>query len=143
MMEKRLREKYAFLNVNINIAFSGDSLYTFPSKIKLGDMLPDLNMFTDLSGDGVSVRLKNSEKNNVFVAVESVTIPAGTFMAYKMTGRINNSVLLNDGRGWETIQENIANKVQWMAPGIGMIKGITTGADGKVQAIMELQEIIR
>jgi len=117
------------------VVFSGDTL-RIPSKVKPGDKLKDANMTMTMDMGGMKMKVDISVSNYKCLAVEKVTVPAGTFEAYKMTQTITTTNSLVQ-------MKQTTNVVSWNVFGIGPVKNEVYDEKGKVQSRMELQEITR
>jgi len=73
--------------------------------------------------------------NIVCVGVESVTVPAGTFNAYKVT---QTSTTTTTGWGRSPI---VNTGVSWYVRGIGVVKSVSYDARGRVESSSELHEL--
>jgi hypothetical protein len=105
---------------NMNMDASGESVYLdYPSKMNVGDALPDGHMQVDISMNGGSM------KQNVLLDVtnrkvegkESITTPAGTWDCLKITSHLK-MVVKTVGIGIPFNSDN----TEWFAPGVGIIK---------------------
>jgi formylglycine-generating enzyme required for sulfatase activity len=89
-----------------------------PSKMKVGDVFGDLRIDLGL--------VKVSITNRQLDAIESVTVPAGTFKdAYKMTYK------MNVGNSTSTVTE-------WYARGVGIVKSVSVDGKGNPESSAEL-----
>jgi hypothetical protein len=66
------------------------------------------------------------------LAIESVTVPAGTFTCHKITQTVSTTVMRRDV---------VTRTVSWYAPGIGTVKTETYDNKDKLQSSMELVQV--
>jgi hypothetical protein len=117
------------------ITFSGDTL-RIPSKIKPGDKFKDAKMTMTMDIGMMKMVTEIAVTDFKCLAVESVTVPAGTFEAYKITQTVTTTNKM----------VNVAQKVtavSWNAFGVGPVKTVVTDENGKVQSTAELHEITK
>jgi len=109
-----------------------------PAKLAAGDKLEDANMKMSVNMGVASMEFSVSVTNHKCVAVEKVTVPAGTFECYKVTQTtaVSSSIM-----GTQTAETS--NSATWYAKGIGSVKTVVYDANGKVGTTTELQEIVR
>jgi len=74
--------------------------------------------------------------NQICTGIETVTVPAGTFEAYKIT---QTSTTKTTGWPSPTI---INTGAAWYVRGIGIVKSITYDARGRVESSSELHELL-
>ena len=117
------------------ITISGDTL-RIPAKIKPGDKFKDANMAITMDLGAMKMTTEVAVTNFKCLAVESVTVPAGTFDAYKMTQTVTTTNRMVNVSQTMTI-------VSWNVLGVGAVKTVLTDEKGKVQSTSELQEIIK
>jgi hypothetical protein len=122
----------------IEWTFSGDTLISIPARIKPGDRLKDVNMTIKRRMGYDKMTIKSSTTGRICLALENVTVPAGTFKAYKLTEATTLVMSLPEG---EVAQK--VTTVTWAVLGVGTAKAVVTDEKGKVQSIVELQEIVR
>ena len=117
------------------ISFSGDTL-RIPSKMKPGDRFKDAKMSMTMDLGAMKMTTDIAVTDFKCLAVESVTVPAGTFEAYKMTQTVTTTNRMVNVSQTMTI-------VSWNVLGVGSVKTLMTDEKGKVQSASELQEIIK
>lgn len=117
------------------IVLTGDTL-RLPSKLKPGDRLNDAKMTMTVDMGVIKMATDIAITDFKCLAVESVTVPAGTFEAYKTTQAvaITNSMV----KVTQTM-----TVVSWNVLGVGAVKNVVTDEAGKVQSTSELHEITR
>jgi len=114
---------------------TGDTL-RIPSKFKPGDRFKDANMTMTMDMGMMKMTMDIAVTDYKCLAVETVSVPAGTFEAYKITQTVKTT-------------NNIVNMTQkmtsvtWNVLGIGPVKTQVMDEKGKIQSTAELQEIIR
>jgi hypothetical protein len=117
------------------ITLSGDTL-RIPSKMKPGDRFKDANMTMTMDLGVMTMKSDIAVTDYKCLAVESVTVPAGTFDAYKIT---QNIAVTNSMVG---VTQKMT-VVSWNALGVGPVKTEMYDEKGKVQTRTELQELIK
>ncbi|GBU22354.1 hypothetical protein R80B4_02262 [Fibrobacteres bacterium R8-0-B4] len=117
----------------VTVTFSGDTL-RLPSKIKAGETFKDLKMTVTMDMGAMKMPMDVAITNYKCVAVEKVTVPAGTFEAYKTTYAITTSNAMMNMKETTTV-------TAWNVLGIGQVKTLSTDSKGNVETWMELQEI--
>ena len=86
-------------------------------------------------GRGIlGMRVRMSVTDAKCLAIEEVTVPAGTFRSYQITQTINNTVLR---------RTSSTRLVSWMAHGVGTVKSRTYDDRGRLQSVSRLVEITR
>jgi hypothetical protein len=122
----------------VNWAFSGDTLISIPSKIKPGDRLKDEVLTITGRVNNNTMTITTSTTNRMCLAIENITVPAGTFKACKLTETMTFTVTFPTEK---TVQE--LTTVTWAALGVGTVKAVVTDENGDVQSVAELQKIIK
>jgi len=117
------------------VSLTGDTL-RIPSKIKPGDKFKNANMTMTMDFGAMKMVTEIAVTDYRCLAVESVTVPAGTFEAYKITQTVTTTNKM----------VNVAQTmtaVSWNVLGVGPVKTVVTDEKGKVQSTAELQEITK
>jgi len=117
------------------VTFSGDTL-RIPSKIKPGDKFKDAKMTMTMDLGMMKMVTEIAVTNFKCVAVEKVTVPAGTFEAYKITQTVTTTNKMVN-------LAQTVTAVSWNALGVGPVKMAVTDENGKVQSTAELHEITK
>jgi hypothetical protein len=117
------------------ITISGDTL-RIPAKIKPGDKFKDAKMAITMDLGAMKMTTEVAVTNFKCLAVESVTVPAGTFEAYKITQTVSSTNKMVNITQTMTV-------VSWNVLGVGPVKSVITDEKGKVQTTTELHEIIK
>jgi hypothetical protein len=109
-----------------------------PARLSVGDKLEDayMNMYMNLGITSISVDV--SVTNHKCVAVESITVPAGTFECYKLTHTVAMSASAMGNHS-----KDVNDITTWYARGIGSVKSVVFDEKGKVVSMTELHELIR
>jgi len=95
-----------------------------PNDLSVGQKLPDSNMNMKISmGITMEVNIKITDRE--IIAKESITTPAGTFDCYVLQVK---SVVDMMGK------KMITTSKSWFAEGIGMVKQISNGENGKPES---------
>ena len=105
------------------IEIEGDKL-RIPSTLAPGSKLDDVK-FTMTLNMGFKVRTEIALSNQECVAVEDLTVPAGTFKCYKVTQTSTATVMR------KTV---ITKGITWYAPGIGSVKSESYDDKNKLQS---------
>jgi len=129
-------EPWAALSGGKDIKITGTQMI-MPSKLGPGDKIPDSNVSMTLSMLVGKVTADVSVTGQKCTAVETVTVPAGTFECHKIERK---SVTVADMVGKITMVDN--SKV-WYARGIGVVKSQSYDENGKLKASSELHELVR
>lgn len=103
-----------------------------PANLQPGQSLADaeVTITTDMVIMKMSTVIKMSEGK--CLAIEDVTVAAGTFKCHKITQTVTSTVMK------KTV---VSRTVSWYAPGIGTVKNETYDSKDKLQNSMELVEI--
>jgi len=103
-----------------------------PSDMQPGQSLKDAEM--TMSIDMVFTKMKTTMKmtNGKCLAIEDVTVPAGTFKCYKITQTVSTSVM---GRS------AVSQTISWYAQGIGTVKTETYNDKNQLQSTQQLVEM--
>jgi hypothetical protein len=122
-------KSYAAPGTESFISFEGDRL-RLPSTLQPGDKLDDVKFILTLNM-GIRIRTEIMLTEQECLAIEDVTVPAGTFKCHKVT-QTNTA---------GTRRPIITKTITWYAPGIGSVKSETYNAKGKLQTATALQSI--
>ncbi|PHS68466.1 MAG: hypothetical protein COB12_01040 [Flavobacterium sp.] len=94
-----------------------------PNDLSVGQKLPDSNMNMKISM-GITMEINVKVINREIIAKEKVTTPAGIFDCYVLQV---TSVVDMMGKKMTTTSKS------WFAEGVGMVKQISNGKDGKTE----------
>jgi hypothetical protein len=109
-----------------------------PSRLAPGDKLPDANVSMTLSMAVVGkVTADVAVTGRKCVAIETVTVPAGTFECWKVVGK---STTVANMLGKITM---INNTTAWYARGVGLVKSLDRDEKGTLRSSSELKELAR
>jgi hypothetical protein len=112
------------------IEIEGDKL-RIPSTLSPGDKLDDAKFIMTMNM-GFKIRTEVSLTGQECLAIEDVTVPAGTFKCHKVTQTSAATVM----------RKTVTTKtVTWYAPGIGTVKSETYNDKGKLQTSTALHAI--
>lgn len=111
-------------NSEMEMEVSGSS-FELPSSLSAGQTLPDANMSIAMKSNGMTIMTMTMKVVERKVeAKESITTPAGTFEAYKISSAVESKTIF-------TVK---VKTVEWYAKGIGTVKtesynekGVMTG----------------
>ncbi|MBL7816251.1 MAG: hypothetical protein JNL70_14625 [Saprospiraceae bacterium] len=113
---------------NMEVSISGSGI-EIPSNLSEGMSLSDGTTEMKLGTNGVSfMTMKFDIKNRKVEAKESKTTPAGTFDCYKITYDMD----------MKTIMKRQMKVVQWMAPGVGLVRSESFNQKGELEGYSEL-----
>jgi opacity protein-like surface antigen len=112
------------------IEIEGDKL-RIPSSLSPGDKLDDAK-FTMTLNMGFKIRTEISLTEQECLAIEDVTVPAGTFKCHKVTQTGTATVMR---------KTTTTKTVSWYAPGIGTVKTESYNDKGKLQSSTVLQAV--
>jgi hypothetical protein len=112
------------------IQVEGDKI-RIPSSLAPGVKLEDVN-FTITLNMGVRIRTEMSLTDQQCIAIENVTVPAGTFRCYKLTQTSTVTVMR---------RTTTTKTISWYALGIGTVKSETYNDKDKLQSSVELHAV--
>jgi len=112
------------------IEIEGDKL-RIPSSLSPGDKLPDVK-FTMTLNIGLRVRTEISLTEQQCLAIEDVTVPAGTFKCHKVTQTSAATVMR---------RTTTTKTISWYAPDIGTVKTENYDDRDRLQSSMELHAL--
>ncbi|MCL2186714.1 MAG: hypothetical protein FWB86_12815 [Treponema sp.] len=126
-----------FAAKNLNYTMTAGN-FLIPSTLALGNKIEDTWMKLVVSVPLIgSVTADVTMTDMVCISVENVTVPAGTFMAYKITQTTTTKTT-----GWG--RPLIVNTGEtWYVKGIGVVKNITYDSRGRAESSSELHELRR
>jgi hypothetical protein len=112
------------------VTVSGTPL-EMPSKLSPGQTLPGGDLTMSLKSGGIQLmKMTFVISNRKVETKESITLKAGTFEAYKISYDMEVNAIIS-----RTI-----HVVQWMAPGVGLVKSENYDKNGKSEGWMELSK---
>lgn len=118
-------------NTNIEVKFSGDN-FDFPVNAIAGQTLKDINFGSESYMNGMKIMSFNMKITGRKVeAIEKVTVPAGTFEAYKMS-YTSEVKTMGMTKKYKT--------VSWIAKGVGMVKSENYDDKGTLNSYSQLTE---
>ena len=129
LFSKVIREKAGDKADKVEI--TGSDMET-PSHLKVGDILPDSNVAISLKKGFINIKMSNNVTDRKVEAMESITVKAGTFDAYKLSSKVNTNAM-----GMKTS----STKAEWIVKGIGMVKSVEYDKKGKLNSYTELISI--
>jgi hypothetical protein len=104
----------------------------FPAKLSVGQTLNDGDVSMIFKSGSIQLmKMSTLIKNRKVEALESVTVKAGTYQAYKITYEME----------FKSIISRQMKVVQWMAPSVGMVKSENYDKAGKLESWSELSSI--
>ena len=103
-----------------------------PSNMQPGQSLKDAEM--TMSIDMAIMKMKTTVKmtDGKCLAIENVTVPAGTFTCHKIAQTVSTTVM-----GKNVVSQTVS----WYAPGVGTVKSETYNGKNQLQSSMELVEM--
>lgn len=118
------------LSSNPNVKFDAEATATmieFPAHMKAGQNLPDVTVVSKTSMQGGPTgELEIKITNRKVVAKESMTVPAGTFEAYKIESESSMQMRMA-GVG---LPASKMKSTEWWVLGVGLIKSETEAKGG-------------
>jgi len=105
--------------------------FRIPSNLSPGDKLDDVN-FTVTVSMVIKIRTEISLSEQECLAIEEITVPAGTFKCHKLT-QTNTTTAMR--------KKMVTKSISWYADGIGMIKSETYDAKNKLTTSTVLQSM--
>jgi len=103
-----------------------------PTNMQPGQVLKDAEISMSMNMGFTKLKTDVKMTEGKCLAIENVTVAAGTFKCHKITQTITTTVM----------NRNIqAQVVSWYAPNIGVVKTETYDDKGKLQSLTELVEI--
>ncbi len=117
------------------VLVEGDE-YFYPLALSVGMKLPDVASVYDFCDEGerLGLKIQLSVSDREVLAKESLTVPAGTFEAYKVAETLSMKF---------SFLRQTARNVCWFVPGIGMIREEERTKSGKIENYSELLSIQR
>jgi len=112
------------------IEIEGDKL-KIPNSLSPGDKLDDAK-FTMTVNMGFKIRTEVSLTDQECLAIEDVTVPAGTFKCHKVTQTSVATVMR---------KTSTTKTITWYAPNVGTVKSEVYDSKNKLQSGQELVEI--
>jgi hypothetical protein len=99
-----------------------------------GMTMPDANCTMSMKMGFINMKTTVLLTNRKVEAVEDLTVPAGSFNAFKLSADVNATVL--------GLKVNSTSK-EWYAYGIGIVKSESYDKNGKLQSTMQLVELVK
>jgi len=126
-----------FAAKGMNYSITGNQLL-IPSNIAAGSRINDSWMKMTVKVPVIGDVIADVAMTDIVCAgIETVTVPAGTFEAYKITQTTTTITT-----GW--ITPRIINRgATWYTKGIGMVKSVNYDEKGKLESSSELHELRR
>jgi hypothetical protein len=86
----------------------------YPANLSVGETLPEGSLHGEGSAGPMNITTDMTMTNRKVVGKESVTVPAGTFEAYKITSdmNVNTKTVMNMGFEFETVSYR-TNNILW------------------------------
>jgi len=97
-----------------------------------GTSLPDASVTMAMKMGFISLKMTVNLTNRKVETLEDITVKAGTFNAFKLSGDVNGTIL--------GIKVN-SKGLDWYAYGIGLVKTESYDKKGDLQSVLELVEI--
>jgi hypothetical protein len=103
-----------------------------PNNLQAGQSLKDADVTMSLDMGIMKMKTVMKMTDGKCLAIEDVTVPAGTFKCHKITQTVTTTVMGRTTTG---------RTVSWYAPGIGTVKNESYDSKDKLQSSMELVEM--
>ena len=104
-----------------------------PNNMQPGQSLKDAEITMTIDMVITSIRTVMKMTNGKCLAIESVTVPAGTFTCHKITQTVTTTVMR---------REVVTRTDSWYAPGIGTVKTETYDNRDRLQSSTELIQVL-
>lgn len=121
---------------SLSVVMTEGSEYVYPLSLSAGMQLPDVVSVYNIrnNGEPMNMNFRFSVVDRNVLAQERITVPAGTFEAYKIaeTMSIKFSIINQTSRN-----------VIWFVPGIGEVRTEQRSKNGKLETYTELVSILR
>ena len=102
-----------------------------PNNLQPGQSLKDADVTMTMDMGIMKMKATIKMTDGKCLAIEDVTVPAGTFTCHKLTQTVTTTIM---GRN------SVGRTVSWYAPGIGTVKTESYNDKDKLQNSMELAE---
>lgn len=107
----------------------------YPSVLAAGTTLPDASISITVSNSGFQVFSMSVQVSNRKVeANESITVPAGTFQATKISYTVNSKI------AFVKVQSSV---VEWISPSAGIVRNETYDKKGKLMGYSVLSKLVK
>ncbi len=110
------------------VEVTGDPI-ELPNKLSAGQVLKDATIVMSTKAGLMKTKTEMKITDYKCVAVESVTVPAGTFKCFKVTQTVTSTVMK---------QNYTVKTISWYATGVGTVKTQSFDDSGKLMATTEL-----
>jgi len=113
------------------VEFSGLPM-ELPAKLQPGQSIKDAEATMTINMGFMKMSTIIKMTDGKCVAIENITVAAGTFTCHQITQNITTTVMGNDYK---------SRGVSWQAPGVGVVKNETYNEKNVLQGSMELIEL--
>ncbi len=103
-----------------------------PNNMQPGQVLKDADMTMTMDMGIMKMKTVMKMTDGKCLAIEDVTVPAGTFKCHKITQTVTTTVMKRD---------IVARSVSWYAPGVGTVKTESYDDKDKLQGSTELAQM--
>ncbi len=103
-----------------------------PGNMQPGQALKDADMTMTLDMGIMKMKTVIKMTDGKCLAIEDVTVPAGTFKCHKITQTVTTTIMKRDVT---------AKSISWYAPGVGTVKNESYDDKDKLQSSMELYSV--
>ncbi len=114
-----------------NFKISGSDVVT-PSYLKVGDILPNSHVDMAVKRGIINIKIAINITNRTVKALEQITVPAGSFEAFKINSEMSAKA---------SIINRSSTSTEWLAKGIGMVKSESYNKKGELESYTELLSI--
>ena len=114
-----------------NFKISGSDVVT-PSYLKVGDILPNSHVDMAVKRGIINIKIAINITNRTVEALEQITVPAGSFEAFKINSEMSAKA---------SIINRSSTSTEWLAKGIGMVKSESYNKKGELESYTELLSI--
>jgi len=127
-----------FESKNMNYELTAGKL-RIPSNMAAGTRLEDAQMNMVVKAPVIGEVTADVKMTNMrCTGTETVTVPAGTFEAYKVS-----TTSTTHTKGWVGKSPIINTGTTWYVRGVGAVKSVNIDEKGKVESSTELHELVR
>jgi hypothetical protein len=103
-----------------------------PANLEAGQQLDDGSIIVNINTGAATIKSETTVKNRKVMALEDVTVPAGTYKAAKISSTIESKM---------SFVKTTAKTIAWYTEGIGTVRSETYNKRGKLMSYMVLHSI--
>ncbi len=114
-----------------NFKISGSDVIT-PSYLKVADKLPNSHVDMAIKRGIINIKIAINITNRTVEALENITVPAGSFEAFKVNSEMSAKA---------SIINRSSTSTEWLVKGIGMVKSESYNKKGELESYTELVSV--